>query len=49
MVVGAWQDMFKLIHLEERPVNSDKNAHVLHSDSVNKIVMKEVSFFLGPC
>lgn len=37
--------MFKLILLEERPVDPEQNSHVLHSDGVNEIAMKEVSFF----
>ena len=44
MALGAWQDMFKLIHLEERPVTTNQTHQLLHSDGVNEIVMKEVGF-----
>ena len=38
--------MFKLIYLEERPVTTNHNHQLLHSDGVNEIVMKEVCFLL---
>jgi hypothetical protein len=38
--------MFKLIYLEERPVTTNQNRQLLHSDGVNEIVMKEVGFLL---
>ena len=43
MAIGAWQDMFKLIYLEEGPVNSNQVHRILYSDGFNEIVMKEVS------
>ena len=46
MTLGAWQDTFKLIYLEERPVTTNQNHQLLHSDGVNEIVMKEVGFLL---
>ena len=44
--MGAWQDMIKLIQLEEHPVNPDQHHQILHSNGVTEIVMKEVRLFL---
>jgi hypothetical protein len=42
MAVGAWQDVFKLTCLQERPVQPGHSLPVLYSDGVNEIVMIQV-------
>lgn len=42
MAVGAWQDMFKVVNLEDRPAKGQYNQQVLYSDGTNEIVIKNV-------
>jgi hypothetical protein len=42
MVVGAWQDMFKLTLLEDRPVHIGGGQQILYKDGMNEIAMAEV-------
>ena len=42
MAVGAWQDMFKVVNLEDRPIEQRHNQQVLYNDGINEIVMKNV-------
>jgi hypothetical protein len=44
MALGAWQDMFKVINLEDRPINDQHNQQVLYNDGTNEIVMTEVVY-----
>jgi hypothetical protein len=41
MAIGAWQDMFQLTRLEERPVYNGGNQQILYKDEMNEIVMTE--------
>lgn len=44
MVIGAWQDMFKVINLEDRPVRDQNGQQVLYRDGTNEIFMTEVIY-----
>jgi hypothetical protein len=42
MAVGAWQDMFKVVNLEDRPAGEHHSQQVLYNDGINEIVIKTV-------
>ena len=44
MAVGAWQDIFKVINLEDRPIKDQHSQQVLYNDGTNEIVMTEVLY-----
>lgn len=43
MATGAWQDMFKLYNLEERPFKLHHSHPVLYNDGTNEIVITKVA------
>ena len=46
LAIGAWQEMFKLIRLEDRPRRDVHHRIVLYNDDKNEIVINEVKTFL---
>ena len=49
MAVGAWQDMFKVVNLEDRQATEQHNQQVLYNDGINEIVIKNVLILLFHC
>jgi hypothetical protein len=45
MAIGAWQDVFTLIYLEEQPMDTNFNT-LLYSDDEIKLVATEARFLV---